>query len=116
MRNGTNDANHRGIWFYLLWGHPELPDSTQIVVEIEVAHSSIHKKPKWHHKYCAASEPPGEINALSTVRALHIPNKLIREEFVLKCCMGVDVKWTVRTQRKWHHLGQNRFQWVDYDA
>ena len=58
MRNGINDSNHRGVWFYLHWSMPWSPSPMEIVVEVEVAESSIHKTSKWHQKYCAAAEPP----------------------------------------------------------
>ena len=82
MRNGICDSNHRGVWFYLHWDHPWPADSTEIVVEIEVAQSSIHSNSKWHHKYCASGVPAAAINELVRVHALHIPERLMGGEFV----------------------------------
>ena len=82
MRNGVNDGIHRGVWFYLHWHHPCTPSTTEIVVEIEVVHSSIHKSNKWHHKYCASAEPPGAVSELTRVRALHVPSQLLPRDLI----------------------------------
>ena len=82
MRNGVNDSNHRGVWFYLHWDHPWAPSPEEIVVEIEVVQSSIHKSNKWHHKYCASAEPPGAVSELTRVRALHVPSQLLPRDLI----------------------------------
>ena len=81
MRNGINDGSHRGVWFYLHWHHPSSPESDEMLVEIEVAQSSIHHNKK-SMKYCAPMEPPGAVNKLTRVLALHIPSKLLPHELV----------------------------------
>ena len=82
MRNGINDSNHRGVWFYLHWGHPWPASADEIVVEIEVAQSATHKSAKWHLKYCAPGEPPGRICELTRIFALHISSRLLPAELV----------------------------------
>ena len=52
MRNGVNDSNHRGVWFYLHFLHPWAPGPTEIVVELGVRQSSVHKSEK-HHMFIA---------------------------------------------------------------
>ena len=83
MRNGINDSNCRGVWFYLGFQHPWPAGEDEIVVELEVVQSSIHKKSdtKWHLKFCAADSPPGVQNRWTRVRALHVPSNLLTEEF-----------------------------------
>ena len=83
MRNGINDSNHRGVWFYLGFEHPDVPDANEVVVELHVGQSSIHKgNTKWHMKYCAADDRPGLENRWTRVRALHVPFELLTDEFI----------------------------------
>ena len=84
MRNGINDSNHRGVWFYLAFEIPNLADANDVVVELHVGQSSIHKggKCKWHMKYCAADDRPGFENQWTRVRALHVPFELLTDEFI----------------------------------
>ena len=80
MRNGVNDSNHRGVWFYLHFAHPWAPSFDEVIVELAVSQSSTHKSSKWHYKYCAASEPPGAISEFTNIRAVHIPVGLLPSE------------------------------------
>ena len=82
MRNGINDSNHRGVWFYLHWSMPWSPSPMEIFVEIEVAESSIHKTSKWHQKYCAAVEPPGALSENTRVNAIHVSSLLLPPELI----------------------------------
>ena len=82
MRNGINDSNHRGVWLHLGFAHPYPAERDEIQVELDVVQSSIHKgKNKWHWKYCAVDSPPGEWNAWTRVRALHVPSRFLTHEF-----------------------------------
>ena len=73
MRNGVNDSQHRGVWFYLGFLHPWAPEKHEIVVELNVVESSIHKSSKEHLKYCAPENNPGEISKLTEINAIHVP-------------------------------------------
>ena len=75
MRNGVNDSNHRGVWFYLHFLHPFPPTPREIVVELEVRQSSIHAREKHHMKYCATPDEdvPGDVNPYVDILAIHLP-------------------------------------------
>ena len=77
MRNGINDSYHRGVWFYLHFNHPWPPSQNEIVVELFVAKSSIHRSSKWHMKFCAADQPPGARNEHVGIAAVHLPLRLL---------------------------------------
>ena len=79
MRNGVNDSNHRGVWFYLHFLHPFPPTPQDIVVELEVRQSSIHARQKHHMKYCATpdEDAPGDVDLYVDILALHLPLQIV---------------------------------------
>ena len=77
MRNGVNDSSHRGVWFHLHFNHPWPPSQNEIVVELFVTQSSIHRSCKSHMKYCAAQENPGARNEHVAIAAVHLPLRLL---------------------------------------
>ena len=82
MRNGFNDSNSRGVWFYLHFLMPWHPGNNEVVVELLASRSTGHSgKKKWHAKHCACADAgdgaPGELSEYTQVVALHLPSAMV---------------------------------------
>jgi hypothetical protein len=97
MRNGVNDGNARGVWFYLNFMFPEVPKETEIVVELVVSRSVIHSnaKTKWHLKYCATPDEdiPGAKNLYTSIAAIHFPLRMVRSDQRADAPMAPSAPW-----------------------